>query len=111
MSLQAVLGGAVATTQPDAYVVFCDYNKENEVTRPGMQRVALNSNTDVIILTAPVQNPVREVQFLSVHNRDTASVVLTLKTDDGTTERLILKQGLTAGQSLVYGKEAGFQVV
>ncbi len=68
------------------------------------------SHQAVMAASATTTNPDVYVVYAD-YNRDTGSVAITVKTDDGSTERVIFKQSLNAGQSLVYAKEAGFQVI
>lgn len=108
ISLQAVLAGAVSANQPECHVAYVDYSKEGNVTPPAIQRTALNSTTDATILAAPPFNPTREVISASIYNKDTASVTVTVKTDDGTTERIIAKATLLTLEVLCYEKGQGW---
>lgn len=105
--LEAVLAGAVAANQPEVHVSYRDWNKEGMPTPPALFRVALNSSTDVTILAAPTFNPIREVERLSIYNKDTASVTVTVKTDDGT-ERILIKATLLTLESLNWEKGQGW---
>lgn len=109
--LEAVLGGAVAANQPEYHVHFRDRNRSGEYAEPGLARGALNSSTDVILLAAPGDNnPRREIEEITIYNKDTAGVDLTVKTDDGTTERIILKRNLPAGAMLEYVRGYGWSI-
>ena len=111
MKLEAVLAGAVATTQPEVHVDYIDWNLNNEPTRPAPFRVALNSTTDVTILPAPPTNPIREPLRVVIFNKDTASITVTVKTDDGTTEFIEVKQTLTSLQSICWEKTIGWYTI
>lgn len=100
--LEIVLSGAVAADQPEVHVWYVDYNKENHTVLPAMYRTATNNTTDVIILPAPINNPRRRIVSISVYNKDSAAVTVTIKTDDGTTERIILKKQLQTTETLFY---------
>ena len=106
--LEAVLAGAVAANQPEVHVDYVDWNPGNEQTAPATFRVALNSSTDVTILAAPVANSKRQITNASIYNKDTASVTVTVKTDDGTTERIIIKAVLATLEVLLYDQNAGW---
>ena len=108
MKLEAVLAGAVAANQPEVTVDYIDWNPQGAPTPPAQFRVALNSTTDVTILAAPVGNPTREPIRIAIYNKDTASVTVTVKTDDGTTERIIMKKVLATLETLHFEKGSGW---
>jgi hypothetical protein len=108
MKLEAVLGGAVSANQPEVHVDYQDWTVENVQTRPAPFRTALNNSTTVTILAAPTANPIREPLRVIVYNKDTAAVTVTVKTDDGTTERIEVKQEILAGESLCWEKGVGW---
>jgi hypothetical protein len=102
LRLEAVLAGAITTSQPEYHVCFVDWNQNAETTPPAVSRGALNSTSDVTILAAPGSvNPRREVQKLVIYNKDTVSATVTVKTDDGTTERIERKRRCLAGIALL----------
>lgn len=106
--LEAVLAGAVASTQPEVQVSFIEYNPDGVVTPPDYFRVALNNASDVTILAAPVFNFIRELLRVAIYNKDTASITVTVKTDDGTTERIERKVTLLVGETLSFEKGRGW---
>ena len=108
LKLEAVLAGAVAANQPEVVVDYFDYNRDGNLTKPATFRVALNSTTDVTILAAPRQDFVRDTQRISIYNKDTASVTVTVKTDDGTTERILIKATLLTLETLNWEKGLGW---
>lgn len=109
--IEAVLAGAVSANQPEVHVDYVDWNQQGEQTPPASFRSALNSTTDVTILAAPVVNPKREPIEVNIYNKDTASVVVTVKTDDGTTERIIVRRTLTTLQTLCWKRNVGWFVL
>jgi len=111
LKLEAVLSGAVAANQPEVHVWYVDWNLQGETSPPVPSRTALNSSTDVTILAAPVSSPAREVQSLTIYNKDSASVTVTVKTDDSTTERIIQKQTLATTETFCYEKGVGWYVI
>ncbi len=109
LKLEAVLAAAVAANQPEATVNFTTWNTDGVESKPSTFRVALNSITDVTLLAAPgTQGVVREVKRLSIYNKDTASVTVTVKTDDGTTERIERKVTLLVGETLAFERGRGW---
>lgn len=111
LRLEAVLAGAVSANQPEVHVDYVDWNLSNETTAPDTVRTALNSTTDVTILAAPIMNPKREVARMTVYNKDTASVTVIIKTDDGTTERIITRRTLLTLETLAFEKGVGFYIM
>ena len=108
LKIEAVLAGAITTSQPEVHVEYVDWNSQSELTRPAEFRVALNSSTDVTILAAPAQRSIREVLRITIYNKDTVSVTCTVKTDDGTTEYILVKQSIPTLQSLCWEKGVGW---
>lgn len=110
--LEAILAGAVSASQPEAHVDYVDYGQTGEPSVPLSNRTALNGASDVTILAACTagQTKVREVIGASIYNKDSAAVTVTVKTDDGTTERIIVKATLAAAETLVYEKGDGWMI-
>ena len=104
-TLQAVLGGAPAATQPTYHVDYID-TADDAV---GQGAGSLNSTTDVDIVAAPSSGD-RLIRQIHLHNADSGSVTVTVKTDTGGTERKLIVMTLTAGQSLIYNSHAGWFV-
>ena len=109
--LEIDLDAAITTNQLDVQVTYVDWNKSGVTTNPAMFRTASNSTTDVTILAAPVQNPVREVLRVAVYNKDTASATVTIKSDNGTTEHIEVKQVLLTTETLAYEKGMGWYLL
>lgn len=107
IKLEAVLSGAITTSQPEYEVDYIDYNNDNAPTFPSPSSGALNNTTDVEILGAPVNNPRREVLRISIYNKDTVSATVTVKRDDGT-ERILKKVTLLTLESLNFEKGRGW---
>lgn len=119
--LQAVLGGAVATTQPKATVSYIDMNPATtaqvQAQRGTTYQVPLNSTTDVTIASPPGASPagttgqsgyVRMIDYVGIYNEDTASVTVTVKIDDAGTERILIKATLATLESLYYEDGRGW---
>lgn len=108
--LEIVLAGA-ADPAPVIHVTYVDYNVNGEETFKDTYRSAANGASDVTILPAPSPNPVREVLAVSVYNSDNASITLTIKTDDGTTERAVTSVVLATLETLFYEKGHGWYAI
>ena len=106
--LQAVLSGAIATTQPQATVCASDHTSPSTYVGLAPVRTALNSTTDVTILAAPSAGTIRDVDYLSVFNRDTASVTITIKYDATGTDTIITTFTLLTLETLLYIHGAGW---
>lgn len=112
ISLQAVLAGAVAANQPEFCVDYVQWFTDGESAKPATYEGALNSNTDVSILPAPMtQGAVFEPLRVSIYNKDTASVTVTVKTDDGTNERILIKATLLTLETLNWERGEGWYAV
>ena len=109
--LEIVLAGTVTANQLEVHVSYVDWNKSGITTNPAMFRTASNNTTDVTILAAPVQNPIREVLQVAIYNKDTASATVTVKTDDGTTERIVIKVTLATLETLNLEKGKGYYTI
>lgn len=104
--LQAVLGGAVSATQPQAIVCYSDQTASGY--SGGVQRTALNSTTDVDILAAPAASTIRDVDYLSIYNRDSASITVTVKYDVSATDSVIITVTLATLETIQYIHGAGW---
>lgn len=112
IKLEAVLAGAITTSQPEVHIEYVVWNNDTVQAKPTTFRTALNSNTDVTILAAPIQQGFAlEVINLAIYNKDTVSATVTVKTDDGTTERIILKRTLQTLETLHWTKSEGWYVI
>lgn len=104
--LQAVLAGAVATTQPICTVCYSDQTTSGY--SGGKQIATLNGATDVDILSAPAAFTVRDVDYLSVCNLDTASIALTIKYDISGVDSTIVKVTLATLETIQYIHGSGW---
>jgi hypothetical protein len=107
LTLEIVLAGAVTTSQPEFHVDYVLYNKEGALTKPATFRGASNNGTDVTLLAAPQQGFIADVLGVSIYNKDTVAVTVTVKTTDGT-DRIIHKATLATLESLHYEKGRGW---
>jgi len=69
---------------------------------PGNNNGALNGVTAVDIVAAPAASTQRVVRNVSFFNRDTAAVTITLRLDDGGTERVLDKQTVQPDEAWIY---------
>lgn len=113
ITLEAVLAGAVSANQPEFHVdyIVIDNNGAQQ-PKPSLLRGALNSTTDVTLISPSTgrystQGFVAEIQNLAIYNKDTATVTVTVKTTDGSTDRIIAKIVLLTGESACWAVQSG----
>lgn len=108
--IQVVLAGAKTTNELQCTASFRDILYGNKIVS-GRTLVNTNGATDVDLVGSPGALFKREIDFLSVYNKDTVSQTVTLKFDANATEFILIKAILAAGEQLQYSKEGGFQVI
>ena len=111
-TLQAVLGGAVSSTQPDVVVSYADAgNKDRAEFEPGTKVTAMNGANGVDICDAPDAATVREIDFVSIRNNDSASVTVTVRLNNNGTSYKLIVVTLATLEHLYYSHIAGWYVV
>lgn len=95
--IQAYLGGAVATTQPDFVSNYADVTSTTFTEKE--QDGALNSATPVDIVSVPGASTRRIVSDISIYNKDTADVDLFVVYNNNGTLRIIDAVTLEPGQT------------
>ena len=96
-SIEAVLGGVVSANQPEFTSFFAD-STSTSLTESSENGV-LSDTTDVTIVSAPASSTRRVIKEISIYNKDTATINLTIKFVDGADERIIWKGDVTAGST------------
>jgi hypothetical protein len=115
-TLQAVLVGAVTTNELHVTVCYYDVTaqtkEDNSEYRRAMKLTKTTGTTPVVICTAPSANgTARNVDYISVQNADTVSSTVTIQVDDGGTTYNQCSQALSAGETLIYEHEGGWQII
>lgn len=115
-TIYAVMASATGTTQPVATVFFHDVphdTKEGFEEYPGGRQItALNSTTEVTILSSPAKTAItRQVDGLAILNRSTDTEIITVGTYDGTTRSPMVVKQLQPNQSIVFTPDGGWQIV
>lgn len=108
--IQVVLGGAITTNQLHGTVSYQDITSTGMTLPQSSYNVNTNSTTDVDLVAAAGSSTTRQVVLLTIYNADTVSATVTIKKDVSGTEYIIKKQTLQSGQTLIFTREAGFQV-
>jgi hypothetical protein len=107
--LQMVLAGATTTTALQAIVGYSDDDGVSTYTGNWAQ-ASSNGTTDVDLLAAPSSGVIRDVDWLSIHNRDTAAATVTVKLDVSATDYVINTVTLASGDNLHFTHAAGWRV-
>lgn len=95
--IQAKLGGAPATANPDFIVSYAD--NDGSVFTEGVNDGALNGTTEVDICPAPASTFRRVIKNITIFNRDTASVTLTIYFNNNGTQRVIFSGPVASGST------------
>jgi len=95
--LQAKMSGAPATTNPDFVASYAD--DDGSSFTEGSTDGALNGGTAVDIVAAPSSGKRRIVKNITIYNRDTASITLTIYYNDNGTQRVIFSGAVAVGST------------
>lgn len=107
--LEIVLSGAVATTQPTFTASWSDGSSANYLG--GSTVGSANGVTAVTVVAAPAAGVVRDVDYLSVNNVDTAAVTLTIRYNNNATLITMVNVVLAVGSQLTYVHGTGWSVM
>jgi len=106
--IQVVLAGAVVTNQPQCIASWRDITLIPSYVA-GRSIVNTNGATDVDFVASPALSTQRLVDLISVYNRDTAAVTVTLKLAAAGTPYILWSGSIPPGHRLEYTSEAGFR--
>lgn len=99
----------VATSTTSAIDVSVSYADLTSTTLTGgSQETAITTATTTTILSAPAASTQRQVKFISIENKGSASNAITIKKDISATEYIMYSATLKAGESLQFAQEGGF---
>lgn len=107
--LQAVLAGAVTTAQLQCIVCYSD--KTSLAYSGGSQLTLTNNTTQVDICAAPAASTVRDIDYLSIKNTDTAIAEVSIFLDSSGTDYTLFKATLDIGDQIIYTHAAGWFTV
>lgn len=94
-SLIAVMDGAPATNQPEFIASWVDLTTTNA---PGKNYGALNGTSEVTLVATP-SSASRQVDGLTIYNKDTAAVTVAVKVANGATRRFLGVLTLAVGET------------
>ena len=97
-SIVAYLAGVVAANQPEFVASYADHTATT-FTEGGSEGV-LNNTTEVTIVEPPAAATRRAIKSIYIHNKDTATVVVTVEWASGATRRRICKVSLPVDRTL-----------
>jgi hypothetical protein len=98
-TITAVMSGAAATSNPEFTVAYAD--STSSTLTEGASDGALNGTTLVTLVSAPGSSTRRVVKWITIQNKDTAAVTVTLAyaNSSGSTSRQIAKVTLAANDT------------
>lgn len=96
-SIVAVMSGAAATTNPDFTAAYAD--STGALFTEGANDGAFNGTSQVTLVSAPAASTRRVIKSLTIKNRDTAAVTITISYNNNSTLRTIAKVTLAVGDT------------
>jgi hypothetical protein len=96
-SLVAVMSGAAATTNPDFTAAYAD--STGALFTEGANDGAFNGTSQVTLVSAPAASTRRVIKSLTIKNRDTAAVTITISYNNNNTLRSIARVTLAVGDT------------
>ena len=96
-SIVVAMSGAAATTNPDFTAAWADNN--GTTFTEGATDGALNGTSSVTLVAAPAASTRRTVKTITIENKDTAAVTLTISYNNSSTLRTIAKVTLQVGDT------------
>ena len=96
-SIVAVMSGAAATTNPDFTAAYAD--STGALFTEGANDGAFNGTSQVTLVSAPAASTRRVIKSLTIKNRDTAAVTITISYNNNSTLRSIAKVTLDVGDT------------
>jgi hypothetical protein len=96
-SLVVAMAGAAATTNPDFTAAWAD--DTGTTFTEGATDGALNGTSSVTLVAAPASSTRRVIKNVTIQNRDTAAVTLTISYNNNSTLRQVAKVTLNVGDT------------
>lgn len=96
-SIVVAMSGAAATTNPDFTAAWADNN--GTTFTEGATDGALNGTSSVTLVAAPAASTRRTIKCITIENKDTAAVTLTISYNNNSTLRTIAKVTLQVGDT------------
>lgn len=96
-TIKVSMSGVPATTNPNFVVTYADTN--GAYFTEGANDGALSGTADVTLVAAPASGYRRVIKYMTIENRDTAAVTLTIKYDNNGTQRILDQVTLQVGDA------------
>jgi hypothetical protein len=96
-SIKAVMSGVAATNNPDFTAAWADNNGSTFVE--GASDGALTGTSSATLVAAPASSTRRVIKSITIENKDTAPVTVTISYDNNGTLRVIAKVTLQVGDT------------
>ena len=96
-SIVVAMSGSAATTNPDFTSAYAD--NTGALFTEGANDGALNGTNSVTLVAAPAASTRRTVKSITIENKDTANVTLTISYNNNSTLRTIAKVTLQVGDT------------
>jgi len=96
-SIEVAMSGAAATTNPDFTAAWAD--DTGSAFTEGASDGALNGTSAVTLVAAPGASTRRVIKSITIENKDTAAVTLTISYNNNATLRTIAKVTLNVGDT------------
>lgn len=96
-SIVVAMSGAAATTNPDFTAAWAD--NDGATFTEGATDGALNGTNSVTLVAAPAASTRRTIKTITIENKDTAAVTLTVSYNNNSTLRTIAKVTLNVGDT------------
>jgi len=96
-SIVVAMSGAAATTNPDFTAAWADNN--GTTFTEGATDGALNGTSSVTLVAAPAASTRRTIKAITIENKDTAAVTITVSYNNAATLRTIAKVTLNVGDT------------
>ncbi len=105
-----IVTDATATTNE---MQWNSYYADNTTTAftPGASSGLTTGATAATIVSSPASSTQRQVKYISIFNNDTVAHLTTVRFDDGTNERILVKILLQVGETLEYNQSQGWRVL
>jgi len=108
--IQILLASAVTTNQCPIVVDYVDFT--STTTTAGNQLSNTNSTTAVDIVSAPAASTQRKINLITVCNKDSVNIVITIRiNDNGTTYNYLSSLSLPTGATLQFTDTNGWSVI